>query len=74
MMTPSQRLSEIAQVFETVYRNDDGTLISTHALYNLESVIEDIERAGGRCDTVDISTLKRVYEQLVQIYRLLPQQ
>lgn len=69
-MTPEQRLKRIARIYETVRKSKGGLSISSHAGYNLEGAIIDIERTG-KCDAVCLRTIKRVRDQLLRIGRIL---
>jgi hypothetical protein len=71
LMTAEQRLAKIAKVFDRTRHGNDGLNISTHAYWNLQGAIIDIERTG-KCNAVCLRTLKRVRDQLRRIDRLLP--
>lgn len=64
-MTPSQKLAKIARIYETIRSG-----VSSHAHYNLEGAIYDIEHTG-KCDRVSLRTLKRVSKQLADIGSVL---
>lgn len=69
-MTPSQKLAKIAKIYETVTKDKSGVSVSTHAGYNLDGVLLDIQRTGT-CDSVCINTLKRIRIQLAEIAKVL---
>jgi len=67
------KLAELRAIFDTTKRvKIEGHTISesSHAYYNLEGAIIDIEREG-RCDATSLRTLKRVGLQLARMGKVL---
>lgn len=70
-LTAEQKLAKIKRAFEARRQTHGGTLLSTHAAFNLEAAIEDIGHDAGRCDKVTMRTLNRVAKQLGRISQIL---
>jgi len=68
--SPEDKLKRIAKIYETRRKLPDGSYSSTHAYYNLEGAIIDLERTG-KADAIILGTLRRVRAQLAEIGRVL---
>lgn len=69
MPTARQKIEQIAAIYETRKRNDDGTYTSNHMRFNLEGALYDLERAEA--DPVCLRTIRRIVEQLASIETVL---
>jgi hypothetical protein len=68
-VTVEEKLQKIAAVYSTKSQVGDFAM-DTHALYNLDGAIIDLERTH-EVDDVCLRTLKRVREQLREIEEIL---
>jgi hypothetical protein len=69
-MTAEEKLAKIAAIYNTETKSADGTVSMTHAYYNIEGAIIDLDRSG-KADRVIMSTLRHVRDQLAGIGRVL---
>lgn len=70
-MTPEEKLAKIISIYDAERPLPNGAgYSSSHARYNLEAALIDMERTG-RGDTVCCNTVKRVVQQLADIETVL---
>ncbi len=70
-MTPTEKLRKIAAIYEVRRKTGKNTYTSSHARYNLEGALLDLERTG-KADEICLKTIRRVLTQLAKIEELLP--
>ncbi len=69
-MSPEEKLQKIAEVYERREPMPDGMgHKSSHARYNLEGALYDLERQGA--DEICLNTIRRVIAQLGVIETIL---
>jgi hypothetical protein len=67
---PISKLKQIAETYNTEETDDDGHTTMSHAAYNLEGALIDLNKLGEP-DEVIMNTLNRVANQLTLIGRIL---
>lgn len=68
-VSAEQRLVEIAAIYATPSKTDEGFVIDNHVGYNLDAVLYDLERTG--VDGVCLQTLRNIQQQLLAIEKIL---
>lgn len=71
-LSAEEKLTAIAAIYDTLTRDAEGFISSTHARLNLEGALIDIRHNDGVADSVCIRTILRVLHQLAGIEQFIP--